>query len=63
MNIYEYCPDCMGEVQFKNEGFKVYVCPNCKSELLPCSICDVYTDNKVKIYTQSFSKELKCAMI
>lgn len=54
--LYEYCPECVGEIKFKYKGFVVYKCPDCQSELLPCSLCDAWTDNKPKIYAQSCSQ-------
>ena len=44
---------CVGEIKFKYRGFVAYKCPDCGSELLPCSLCDAWTDNEPKIYAQS----------
>lgn len=36
--IYELCPKCEQEVELENK-YKVQTCPNCKSNIVPCSIC------------------------
>jgi len=37
-STYEECPHCETEVELKGE-FRVQECPNCKRDILPCSIC------------------------
>ena len=37
-DVVELCPHCDTEVELKPE-FKVQECPNCKTDILPCSIC------------------------
>jgi predicted RNA-binding Zn-ribbon protein involved in translation (DUF1610 family) len=37
-STYEECPHCETEVELEGE-FKVQECPNCKRDILPCSIC------------------------
>ena len=46
--LYEYCPVCNGESVMSYKGFIVYKCPDCESELKPCSVCDAYTDDKMR---------------
>lgn len=56
MKIFEYCPVCNGEIELNYKGFVMHKCTDCANELKPCSICDAYTDSKVKIYAQSCSQ-------
>lgn len=37
--INEYCPHCNKEVKIKC-GFVKQECPECKLDMLPCSLCD-----------------------
>ena len=54
--LNEYCPHCNGEIEVAYKGFVIHQCPDCKNDLTPCSICDAYTDNEVKVYAQSCSQ-------
>ena len=44
-NVYEWCPQCEEEVVLTNE-FKVQICPNCGSPIVPCSICPLLANGK-----------------
>ena len=54
---YELCPHCDSEVELKNK-FIVQDCPNCKSPILPCSICKDMACDKCPLETQEYRDKL-----
>lgn len=54
---YELCPHCEQEVKLKNK-FEIQDCPNCKSPILPCSICEKRECDKCPLETQEYRDRL-----
>ena len=50
-SFFEYCNDCGSEVVLS--GYKEQPCPVCGVMLLPCALCDAYSDNACKIFANS----------
>ena len=50
-SFFEYCNYCNSEVIL--EGYKEQPCPVCGVFLLPCALCDAYSNNPHKVFAQS----------
>jgi len=51
--VWELCPNCNTEVKIPNN--KRSICPECKEDILPCSMCNM---DEVKCSTCPYEKNL-----